>query len=169
MVMFKWNLPLIPAEEIGHHLGLVVPKEELQYFWHGTTAEKPPRAGWGTRIYLPEFSLDSAFQRLKIPLRSELNLIDKFPDPASVRQYLERAELEDQDVLVCFDYGALHGTDYHGGHVNVFDRIDGNHVRLVDPETKVPKWRVVEVDKLFAAMKSHGPGKSGGFWKLVKT
>lgn len=168
IVMYRQGLPLVPAEVLGHHLGIVVPEEDAQLFWKANTGDKP-LAGWGTRIYMPEFTLDKAFARLEIPLAVELQLIDEFDGPGQVRDFLERAQENNEDVLVCYQYGALFDTDSTGGHVNVFDRIDGEEVRLVDPERTVPKWRVVKLEKLFEAMRAHGPEKSAGFWKLRST
>lgn len=167
MVMYRRGIPLVPAELLGYHLGLIVPEEDLPLFWKARSGEKP-RAGWGTQISRAEFEPNGAFQRLGIPLTMKLRLIDEFEQAAEVRDYLEQAEQEDKDVLVCYDYGTLFGTGVRNGHINVFDRLTGGRVRLVDPERTVPKWRVVEVDKLFEAMKAHGPGRSGGFWELKK-
>jgi hypothetical protein len=156
---------LVPAELLGYELGLIVPEEKLHLYWHARTGEMP-RAGWGTQIYRPEFEPNAAFERLKLPLRMHLRLIDMFANTQEMRSYLEQAESEDTDVLACYDYGSLFDTDNHGGHVNVFDRLLGDEVRLIDPESTVPKWRPVKLDALFGAMKSHGPGKSGGLWEL---
>lgn len=168
MVMYRLNIPLVPAEQLGHHMGIVVPEEDAGLFWKATTGEMP-QSGWGTRIYLPEFSLDTVFNRLNIPLAVEMRLINQFENPAQVREFLEAAQASDEDVLVCYQYGALFDTKSTGGHVNVFDRINEDDVRLVDPERTVPKWRTVKLDKLFDAMKAHGPEKSGGFWVLKAT
>jgi len=169
MVMYRQGLPLVPTEQLGQEMGLVVPEMDRQLFWKDSESGDRPPAGWGTRIYLPEYSMNAVFARLKIGLVDEHHLIDEFDDEASAKAFLVQAEKDDADVLVCFDYGTLHDTDYHGGHVNVFDRIDGNRVRLVDPEYEVPKWRIVEMAKLFEAMKAHGPKNSAGFWKLTRT
>jgi hypothetical protein len=39
---------------------------------------------------------------------------------------------------------------------------------MIDPDYDAPKWRVVDINKLYEAMKFHGPEKSGGFWELHK-
>ena len=169
IVMYRHNIPLVPAEVIGYHLGLTVPQEDLQYFWNGRTGEEPV-AGWGTQISKPEYSPNAAFEKLKIPLKMELMLIDGFADEDEFREYLGGVEDSDKDVLVCFDYGTLYDTDYHSGHVCVLDRVylERGKMRLIDTEYKSPKWREIEIDKMFKAMKTHGNLKSGGFWELKK-
>lgn len=170
IVMYRHKIPLIPAELIGYHLGLIVPEEELQYFWNGRTG-KMPVASWGTQISKPEFSPNVVFKKLKIPLKMELKLISGFKNLQTFKEYLREVESRDKDVLVCFDYGTLYNTDYHGGHVCVLDRVylSKGEFRLIDTEYKSPKWRVVKVDKLYSAMKIHGDVKSGGFWELIRT
>lgn len=165
--MYRNDIPLIPAELIGYHLGLVVPESERQYFWQGRTGEIP-KAGWGTQIYKPEYSPNVAFKKLGIPLRMNMRFISTFPDVASLIKYLESVQKDDLDVLTCFDYGVLHDTDYHGGHVCVVDKVflDENKVRVIDTEYQSPKWRMVDISKLYEAMKEHGDDKSGGMWEL---
>jgi hypothetical protein len=167
MVMLRHKVPLIPQELIGHHLGLVVPKKDAKFFWHVRTG-KMPKAGYGTQRGKKEYSPNRAFRKLGIPFVMSYSLIDKFKSSDGFKSYLAGVEKEDHDVLACFDYGELHGTDYHHGHVCVVDRVylKKGSVRLIDPERNVPKWRTVRIEKLFAAMKKHGKEKSGGFWEL---
>lgn len=170
MVMYRRGIPLVPAELIGYHLGLVVPKEELKYFWNGKTGKKP-LAGWGTRISKKEYGPNTALNKLGIPLRMEIHLIDGFPILEDFKAYLKEIEEKNKDVLVCFDWGTLFNEDQHTGHVCVLDRVysERRKVRIIDSEYKAPKWRIVGIKKLYEAMKFHGPKKSGGFWELVVT
>lgn len=169
IIMYRHDLPLVPAELIGYHLGLTVPKEELKYFWQGRTGKKP-RAGWGTQIYKKEYSPNTAFAKLGIPLRMNLKLINEFSNLQSFNSYLKSIEQNDKDVLVCFDWGTLFNDDYHGGHVCVLDRVflSKGEMRIIDPEYKAPKWRVIKIKDMFEAMKYHGEKKSAGFWELIK-
>jgi hypothetical protein len=164
--MLRRGLPLLPAERIGHELGLVVPPEDQHLFWQAPTGEQPI-AGWGTQIGTPGYSLDEAFERLEVPLRASLHLINEFESPADLGAYLTEALAHDRDVLVCYDYGTLWGTNSRNGHVNVFDRFDGDGVRLIDPGAQVPKWRRVSLEDLYRAMTIHGVDRSGGFWELT--
>ena len=167
MVMYRHNLPLIPAELIGCELGLTVPKSEIHLFWNARTG-KEPKAGWGTRIGEKKFEPNAAFKRLKILLRMDLKLIYEFPTLSEFKTYLEKVEKDDLDVLTCFDWQTLFGEGNHGGHVCVLDKVflERGEVRIIDPEFKSPKWRIVKLDKLYEAMKFHGKEKSGGFWEL---
>lgn len=48
----------------------------------------------------------------------------------------------------------------------VFDRIINQNIRIVDPNPDEPNWRKVTSEKLFDAMKEHGPEKSAGIWLI---
>lgn len=167
--MYKNALPLIDQELIGNALGLTVPEEDAYLFVHPRIGEMP-RAGWGTQIYKEEYSPNTAFKNLGIPLTMEMHLIDNFDSIDGVKQYLIDNEMNNSDILVCYDYGVLFNTDSHNGHVNVFDSYDKEThlVLLVDPEQRVSKYRKVPIETLYQAMVTHGKEKSGGFWQLTK-
>lgn len=58
MIMYRHGIPLISAEELGYHMGLVVPPEEERLFNHVRVAKEPPtEAGFGTQIHLPEYAI----------------------------------------------------------------------------------------------------------------
>ncbi len=140
----------------------------MKYFWNARTGERPP-AGYGTQAGKKEYAPNAVFKKLNIPLKMTWSLINKFKNIDDFKNYLSKVEANDDDVLVCYDWGKLFGKDdYQGGHVCVLDRVylDKNEVRIIDPEYDVPKWRVVNIDKLYEAMKFHGKEKSGGFWEL---
>lgn len=169
MVMYRHGIPLIPAEELGDHLGLIVPEEYSKFFWNIRTGEKP-KAGYGTRIGEEEFSLNNAFSKLNIPLKVEFKLINEFSDFSEFEKYLLKVD-DERDYMVCFSWGILYDEEYLGGHVCLLDKVlgDSDKIRLVDPEVKSSKWEVVDMKKLFDAMKKHGVENMAGFWELEKT
>jgi hypothetical protein len=168
MVMLRHNIALQPAELIGYHLGLVLPKKELKYFWNGRTGKRPP-AGYGTQVGA-KYSPNAVFRKLKIPLKMSWMLIDKFKDIVDFRKYLEDIEKKDKDIIVCYNWGKLFNKLKQGnhGHVCVLDKvfIKQDEVRIIDPEYYSPKWKIVKIKKLYEAMVFHGKQKSGGFWEL---
>lgn len=171
MVMLRHKLPLVPAELIGYHMGLVVPPDGEDFFWNPRASKERPPAGYGTQANKPEYGPNAVFKKLNIPLKLTWSLINKFSNIDEFKKYLEVVETNDIDVLACFDWGTLFDhSDFHNGHVCVVDRIyiEKNEVRIIDPEWNVPKWRVVSIDKLFESMKFHGQDKSGGFWEVNK-
>ena len=170
MVMLRYGIPLVPAELIGYHMGLIVPKDGSMYFWNARTGERPP-AGFGTQAGKKEHAPNTVFKKLKIPLKVRWSLINKFKDITQFKNYLAEVEKNNSDVLVCYDWGKMFDKpDYQGGHVCILDRVytDRNEVRIIDPEYNAPKWRVVKIDTLFEAMKFHGQTNSAGFWELHK-
>lgn len=167
MIMYKHGITLKPAEEIGHYLGLIVHPDRKKLFYNVRTSPDKPPAGYGTRIYDPEFEPNNVFRKLGIPLVFERRLINQFSSPPEIIGYLKNAEEKDKDVLLCFNHGALiDDPTKDWGHVCVFDRMVDNQIRLIDPTPDQPKWRLVSVEKMFDAMKKHGEQKSAGFWEI---
>ncbi len=167
IVMLKHKIPLMPAEELGYHLGLIVHPDRAYLFYNVRTSKKKPSAGYGTRIYEPEFRPNKVFKKLHLPISLRIKPISKFNSPKEVQEYLMTTELNDEDVLLCFNHGALiDDPSKNWGHVCVFDRLVGNNIRIIDPNPDQPKWRNVSVKKMFQAMRKHGEKRSGGFWEL---
>jgi hypothetical protein len=168
MVMYRHGIPLIPAEELGYHLGLTVPLEDAAILYKARVSETPPSdAGYGTQISNPEFEPNTVFKRLGIPLGFRQTLADKIDGPDSLLLQLQSIEQSDADALLCFNHGVIRGGYApHSGHVVVFDRIIGNRIRIIDASWKHPKWRFVEAALLFEAIKRHGNDNAGGIWHL---
>lgn len=167
MVMLRHKIPLLPAELMGHYMKLKVSKKDSKYFWNVRTGKRPP-VGYGTQLN-EKFSANKMFKKVSIPLKMNWMLIDKFEDINKFKSYLKDFDnSKNKDVLVCYDWGTLFNDDYHGGHVCVLDKVylDKGELRIIDPEHKAPKWRVVKINKMFKAMKYHGKKKSGGFWEF---
>jgi len=167
MVMLRHDIPLMPAEELGHYIGLVVHPDKAYLFYNVRTSRKKPPAGYGTRIYYPRFKPDKAFKALRLPMSLTIKPISKFNSPKEVEDYLRTAESNNKDILLCFNHGALiDDPSKDWGHICVFDRLIGNSIRIIDPNPDQPKWRNVSVRKMFQAMRRHGEKRSGGLWEL---
>lgn len=167
MVMYRHNIPLIPQEKLGYYLGLIVHPSRAKLFYNVRISKKKPPAGYGTRIYLPEFEPNVVFSKLKIPLKFTKKLISQFNSGEEILSFLQSVEKDDEDVLLCFNHGVLiDDASKNWGHVCVFDRLIGDKIKIVDPSPDHPKWRIVSIEKMFSAMKKHGEERSGGFWKL---
>ena len=171
MVMYKNKIPLVPAEVIGYRLGLVVPPSDARLFYNARTSEEAPVAGYGTRIQLEEFSPNKAFHDLGIPLEMVVNDIAGFGSAGEVLEFLRKAEEGNRDVLLCFNHGALvDDPSRDWGHLVLFDRIVAGKLRIIDPSPSHPKWRLVEPEKMFLALKKHGEKPTAaGLWELRRT
>ncbi len=171
MVMYKNGLPLIPAEELGYHMGLVVPPTEARLFYNARTSEIKPPAGYGTRIYMEEFSPNNAFKKLNIPLSLTINAIANFNTVEEMLDLLIKTEEDSGDVLFCFNHGALiDDPSRDWGHLVLFDRIIDGMLRIIDPSPTHPKWRNVTPQKMFDAMKKHGEKPTAaGLWEISLT
>lgn len=170
MIMYKLGISLVPAEEIGYYLGLVVPPESAHLFYNAHVSQKQPAAGYGTRIYLNEFEPNKALQRADIPLRVTQKLVSTFDSPAAFAIELRRIERADADALLCFNQGVLTANpEKDWGHVVVFDRLVDTQLRLVDPSPTDQKWQVIDIETMFSAMAQHGDERSGGVWLVERT
>jgi hypothetical protein len=171
MVMLRHNIPLLSAELIGYHMGLVIPADSLNYFYNARTGKKPP-AGYGTQAGKPQYSPNEVFKKLNIPLQIKWSLIDKFENLVVFRDYLSLVFESGKDILICYDWPTLFDPDEveHWGHVCVLDKVNlsRDEVRFIDPSVDAAKWVTVLISDLYDAMKFHGKEKSGGFWELAK-
>ena len=170
MIMYRHGIPLVPAEEIGYHLGLTVPPDQADLFYNVRTSEKPPTtAGYGTQISNPDYTPNKMFEKLGIPLEFSIKLASEFADKEALLTELKAIEAEDSDALLCFNHGVIRGEyQPNSGHVVVFDRVVDGKVRIVDASWKQPKWRFVELGLLFEAIKRHDNENSGGVWHFEK-
>jgi hypothetical protein len=169
--MYRHGIPLRSAEEIGYHLGLVVPPDRSNLFRNVKTAVDAPAAGYGIQIHLAEYEPNAAFDRMGIPSSFSVEPIKNVPSAKELLQRLCAHEKDDHDVLVAFNLGALLGeSDFdEAHHACVFDRIVDGRIRLIDPSFYAPKWRVFDAEQLFLAMQKHVSSDWGGIWLLTKT
>ncbi len=166
IIMYKRGIALIPLEELGYHLGLVVSDERELLFWNPRTGERPP-TGYGTQIYREEFDINRALKKLNIPLRMIFHPVDDFNSEGDLRDFLSQKIKEDKDLMVCFDHGELKGDHKQGGHVCVFDRVMDQEIRLIDPGYDQPKWRIVKISLLLKAMRKHTASGVAGVWEFI--
>ena len=173
MVMHRHGIPLIPAEELGYHLGLTVPKEASGFFWHMRTGKRRPShlrpvAGYGTRMYEGKYDPNKVFKKLRIPLTMKLRPITGFKGFNDFKKYLSDLSGQDFDVLMCFHHGTLaDDSSKDNGHAVVLDKIytKKGKIRFIDP-TRGPKWKTYPMKKMYEAMKAHPNGQTAGFWEI---
>lgn len=170
IVMYRLGIPLLPAEEIGFHIGLTVPPDQVNLFYDVRTSDEPPTAaGYGTQISTPGFGLNDAFKKLDIPLSFNMRPISSITDAAELVDVLRNVEAADSDALLCFNHGHVNGKyEPFSGHVTVFDRVIDGKVRIVDASWKQPKWRFIDSERLYEALRLHGDENSGGIWHLER-
>ncbi|MPM77239.1 hypothetical protein SDC9_124239 [bioreactor metagenome] len=119
---------------------------------------------------MDEFKPNKAFKKLNIPLSLEIIPISSFDTKEQVFDFLSKAESKNEDILFCFNHGALiDDPSRDWGHLVLFDRIIDNQFRIIDPSPSNPKWRLVNPEKMFLAMKKHGEKPTAaGLWKIKK-
>jgi hypothetical protein len=163
IVLYKNKLALIPQEEIGTQLGLVVPEEVKDLFYGVETAKQPPiGSGFGTRIQIPKFSMSQLIKKQKWPFTFDTLLASVFKDVHEFVAKLHELVQNDNDVLVCFQ------NDHDAGHVCVIDKVSTDEVRLIDPSQNFPKWRNISSQELFDRVQVHGDTNYGGIWVFTK-
>ena len=168
-VMYRRNLPLVAAEVIADHLGLMVPPEDAHLFRQVWTSVEPQSSGYGTRI--SEYSIPKMLLALSIPLSFSQVFADEIANPGDLLERLRQIELKGEDAMLCFNHPVLIGEEYkpNAGHVVIFDYVHEGQVHIVDPSWKHPKWRAVDPAKLFEAMRRHGTGRENdpGIWEFT--
>lgn len=168
MIMYKNSIPLIPAEELGYHLGLTIPPEVKDLFYKPRVSERPPTdAGYGTQVLNKGFDFNTVFPKLDIPLKAEIIFSGDITSEEDLVDRLKVIEEENTDALLCFDHGVLRVDGTHNGHVVVFDRMIDGQIRIVDASPKHPKWRLVRPDLMLKAIKEHPHKNKGGIWKFT--
>ena len=160
MILLRRNIPLLSQEEIGYHLGLIVPKKDKKLFQKVRTGKKP-RAGWGTQINKKRYSINNFFKKNKINLKEKYLFIG---EPEKIRKFLKE-NLKNKDIIACFEYGKLYNTKSNSGHMSIVESIKGDYITLIEPGRNLPKHRKVSLEKLSKAIKSHQK-KEGGFWMI---
>lgn len=166
MVLYRRGIPLLEQEDIANEIGLIVPKEDLKYFAHARTGQRPS-SGYGTQIQDERYGMQKLFDKngwgLTFERRSDI------VSAHELREILADVQDDDgMDAMLCFDYGMLWNGKSSGGHVCVFEKLDGDVVHIIDPERNVPKRRKTSIDALFKAIDFHGFHNATGVW-LVRS
>jgi hypothetical protein len=167
--MYKRSIPLIPQDELAYELGLTVPEKDIHLFSKVRTGNKP-KSGWGTQIQDKRYEPNKIFSKLGIPLKFKRLGIKEIKDRSNLVSLLTNIQNSDRDAMLCFDYGRLWDIEpSNGGHVCVFDYIDGDEIFMIDPERNVPKHRGTTPDKLLSAINFHGDDNATGIWLVEST
>lgn len=164
MILYRNHIPLLPAEELGYHLGLVVPPDDKNLFYDVRISDSRPPAGYGTQIQDPAYNPNVVFRKLGIPLSFRIISSNEIKDADDLLLQLRNVLENDGDAGLCLDWNVLH--DKGGGtcgHLVLFDRIIGDKIRIIDPESNQPKWQLFDIQILYKALKKHAPF-SGGIW-----
>ncbi|NCC21235.1 MAG: hypothetical protein EOM26_02090 [Alphaproteobacteria bacterium] len=173
IVMLRHGMPLVPAELIGWHMGLVVPPEDAKFFYNPRISVEEPPIGYGTQVGLiDEYHPSKAMERLGIPFRVDIQTIDNFPTLESFVTALQEVVDRDGDVLFCLRWGDVLDEDKAAapidptmGHVCVFDRLVDGKIRIVDP-ARGRKWRVFEPWHIYHSLQHHGLERKAGLWYI---
>lgn len=174
MVMYRRGIQLLPAEEIGYHLGLVVPPDQSSFFWRPTVVEEMPPAGYGIRFHLPEYEPNAAFARMGIPLRLTVEPIVGFSSAQALLERLCAVEADDEDAILPWNVGVLLEDPSEGfrdwAHATVFDRVIDGRVRIIDPGWRAPKWSSFTAERMLEALQRHAriAPDWAGIWLLTR-
>src|SRR3989344_4317613 len=159
MVMYRLNLPLVPQELFGYHLGLIIDDKNKNLFWNARTGKRPP-SGYGTQINKKQYEINAVFRKLKIPMHVTEYPIGQFETKKSLTYFMADNIKQNKDLIVILASDVLNGTRKYNGHACVIDRVypTRNVIRLIDPLPKQPKWREFTIEKFIKAIKLHPAG-----------
>ena len=161
MILTRRGLPCTTQDDIGWDLGLIVPPEAVPEFTAVRTGPMP-RAGYGTRTSKPEFSIESYFDRRRLPL--SITRVS----PASPDEMISRIEdgfTQGDDIVLCFNSQVLFG-DGDIEHVALIESftIDSGRVTVIDPAIGAPKRRNTTSAAIFETIRNHDASAIGGLW-----
>lgn len=170
MIMYRNHIPLLPIEELGYHLGLVVSPEDAHLFYNARISGQAPPYGYGTQIQEPEYNPNVVFQKLNIPLEFRIVPPQELKDANGLLMQLRYIIGNDGDVGLCFDWNTLHKkkSSRNCGHIVLVDRIVNNQIRIIDPERNQPKYQLFNAEIMFKALQHHARF-SGGIWLFRRT
>ncbi len=168
MILKRRGLKSYDQEYLGNLMGLVVPVHLKKHFKKVATAKKTPPHGWGTHIDIEQYSLDSIFTKLDLPLKAEFRLVDKFNDVADFKKTLMQISNDPRsDAMLCVQSGYLEGdTDPVNGHVILLAAADNKNVYYIDPGSPEEGSIKTTYSKLLRAMQRRGPKDWGGVWQI---
>jgi hypothetical protein len=165
MVMLRKGIKLIPQEYLGYHMGLTVPPESAKHFYNVRVSETPPtKAGFGSQIQKEEFSLNTVFQTLEIPLSLEFFGADDFTSFSNFKAKLEELLATNEDVLICLHVGVwLEDPAKDHGHIMVIDGLENDEISFIDPDVvNNSHWRKAPLERIYNAVKHHTTASMGG-------
>ena len=163
MVLNRRKIKHRTQEEIGHELGLVVPKNKVHLFNKVRTGRKPA-AGYGTQVGRKQYSISKYFKNNHIKLKEKYYSLNDIKD---IKTFIKNHIRKNNDILVCFHNKTLFGFgDY--GHVCPIESINTNAITLINPEQDELKRKWTELPNLILAIKMHGKMRRGGFWIISK-
>jgi hypothetical protein len=149
---------------IGYELGLTLPPEKRlrRLFPKARFATRPPGWGYGTRVGIKRYSINSYFKRNRMPLKETYYPPERIGNAAKlISESMRRGD----DVLACFNNKRLYGGIGDWGHVCVIEGISSKKAKLLDPDNP-PYHNSVDLKRLVAAMRYHGRKNRGGLWVI---
>jgi hypothetical protein len=161
MIQTRRGFDCLSQDEIGHQLGLIVPKEPEHLFERVRTGPEP-KAGYGTQTSKEEFSIAGYFRRNGLPLK----LVKTQPHSLDeLHSQLTVSIQNGDDVIICYNSRLLFG-DGDNEHVSLVQELDleTRHLLVVDPAIDVPKLRETTLDRLYEVLNAHDVNDHGGLW-----
>lgn len=163
MVLRRRRLPAPSQSDIGYELGMVVPPAKRNIFGVRSHSGVKPKSGWGTRINLKKYSLGRFFKKRNLPLTEIYYPAKKFKSFNEFENLIRQNLKLGNDLLTCFNYPLLYHDDWAWGHASLVERIETNHIILIDPRKEHKGPQKVKIDDFFTAVENH-PG--GGIWVI---
>ncbi len=162
MILQRRKLPMLAQADIAYDLGVILPPKDKHLLPRSHSGPRP-KAGWGTRINLPRFSLTAFFEQRGYPLQVTFYPAKKFSSPEWFKKFLLNNVRQGNDLLTCFNYPQLYHQKGSWGHASLIEAVKKKCVTLYDPLPKRKEARKVSLNDLFAASKNH---HYGGVWVI---
>ncbi len=171
MILKRQGLKEYDQETLGNMMGLVVPVKFKHHFKKVAVAKECPQPqGWGTRIDIEKYSLNTVFNKLSLPLETNFIFTDHLKEISDFKTELKLLSADkNSDGLMCIQSGSLEGKPHPiNGHIILFTGIDKNNVYYVDPGFSEEGVKKTSCEKMFKGMQLRGRESMGGIWKIQR-
>lgn len=153
---------MLSQAEIAYDLGVILPPDH-KHFLPKSHGGSKPKSGWGTRISLKRYSLNSFFRKRGYRLQEQYFPADRFQSEKEFREFLQTNIKRGNDLLICFNAPLLRGIDGSWGHATLIENIEEEFVLLQDPDPDEKLVRKVLLRDLLKAAQQH---YKGGVWVI---
>jgi len=153
----------VPSQpDIAYDLGIILPPKDRSLMPKSRKSAKP-KAGWGTRIDIKQYSINEFFKRRGYELREKYYSAKRFKSEEQLADFLRENLKKQNDLLICFNYPLLYKQKGSWGHASLVEAVQKRYVALRDPSPKYKKALKVLLEDLIMAMYNH---YKGGAWVI---
>jgi len=169
-ILYRHGLDILDQETIGADLGLRLPLKGKAYFSNKSIKFLPlePKNGYGTQIEKEKYSIQSFFNRHKIPLMiSKMHL---FNTELRLKKFIIKHLNQNNDIILRYNNKVFKDDNEKSyGHFSVIVDYNTNSglVTIGDPE--LPHFKQTTLKQILFSMSKQIDGMQRGLYIIVKS